>query len=437
MIGFYISDFGSPLPARPFGRSPRGVALTAQQISDTAPGLSLTSARRSRPIPTMTQPEPDPPQPIPPPQLPNIDPLIAQYINMSLETFRQQFFDEIMATVMDNIKPLQHGLTTPRSGSSLRPNPPPPFDGSRELGKGFLETCMLYVQLRPGDFPDDATKLGWILTFMTSGRALTWRNGILTDFAEKSAYPWESMTGFVAEFQREFYPISADEDALVVLEGSSYFQKSGELVDSYVDRFRELSKRAELVDARTLVIKLRRGLLPYIAEALTDSSNPPASNDMEQWIKRARNFERSRQLQKNLSGTKPSLPPSRPTNPFAALRQRPGDSHTTPAPRSVSNPIRPAGFSFAPKPPVQTPMDVDAARARSRNTDVCRRCGQAGHWAKDCPKTYDVRFMFANELEEYLALARDRTELAEAQERAERDREEEEAAGEDFGTTSG
>ncbi len=77
---------------------------------------------------------------------------------------------------------------------------------------------MLYVQLRPGDFPDDATKLGWILTFMTSGWALTWRNGILTDLAEKSAYPWESMTGFVAEFQREFYPISADEDALVVLE---------------------------------------------------------------------------------------------------------------------------------------------------------------------------------------------------------------------------
>ncbi len=240
---------------------------------------------------------------------------------MTLEMFRQQFFDEIMVTVMDNIKPLQHGLATPRSGSSLHLNPPPPFDGSRELGKGFLETCMLYVQLRPSDFPDDTTKLGWILMFMTSGWALTWRNGILTDFAEKSAYPWEAMTGFVAEFQREFYPISADEDTFVVLEGSSYFQKSGKLVDSYVDRFRELSKRAELVDARTLVIKLRRGLLPYIAEALTDSSNPPASNDMEQWIKQARNFERSRQLQRNLAGTKPSLPPPCPSNPFAALHQ--------------------------------------------------------------------------------------------------------------------
>ncbi len=56
---------------------------------------------------------------------------------------------------------------------------------------------------------------------------------------------------------------------------------------------------------------------------------------------------------------------------------------------------------------------------------------------RDCSKAYDVRFMFANELEEYLALAWDRTDLAEAQERAERDREEEEAAREDFGATSG
>ncbi len=45
--------------------------------------------------------------------------------------------------------------------------------------------------------------------------------------------------------------------------------------------------------------------------------------------------------------------------------------------------------------------------------------------------------MLANELEEYLALTPDRTELVEAQEQAERDREEEEAAREDFDVTSG
>ncbi len=69
---------------------------------------------------------------------------------------------------------------------------------------------------------------------MTLGRA---QNRILTDFAEQSVYPWESMTRFVVEFQWEFYPVSANEDTLVVLEGSSYFQKSGELVDSHVGQF--------------------------------------------------------------------------------------------------------------------------------------------------------------------------------------------------------
>ncbi len=45
--------------------------------------------------------------------------------------------------------------------------------------------------------------------------------------------------------------------------------------------------------------------------------------------------------------------------------------------------------------------------------------------------------MFANEWEECLALAWDRTNLAETLEQAEREREEEEAVGEDFVATSG
>ncbi len=84
----------------------------------------------------------------------------------------------------------------------------------------------------PGDFPDDATKtrVDPDVYDIRSGPDLAERDP--RGLRGKECLPWESMTGFVAEFQREFYPISADEDALVVLEGSSYFQKSGELVDS-------------------------------------------------------------------------------------------------------------------------------------------------------------------------------------------------------------
>lgn len=261
----------------------------------------------------------------PPPVLPPIDPTIVQYFDIRIEQFRKEFFDELMATVMDNIKPLQDSLANPRSsgtsGSALRPNPPPMFDGSREHARGFLETCILYVQLRPGDFPDDATKLRWMLTFLTSGRALTWRNGILHTFGEEGSFRWANLPEFVADFKKEFYPISEEEDALVALEGSGYFQKPSESVDAYVDRIQDLLERAELQDGRTKVVKFRRGLLTRISKALSESPQPPDAGKIDQWITRARNYERSQQLQENLSGTRQSHPPARP-NLFAALRTR-------------------------------------------------------------------------------------------------------------------
>ena len=82
-------------------------------------------------------------------------------------------------------------------------------------------------------------------------------------------------------------------------------------------------------------------------------------------------------------------------------------------------------------------MDVDAARARTRGTDpndVCRKCKKPGHWAKDCPLRYDIRYMGADELEQHLALARDTAEL-EAREREAEVVSEESDPG--FGHTSG
>ena len=55
-------------------------------------------------------------------------------------------------------------------------------------------------------------------------------------------------------------------------------------------------------------------------------------------------------------------------------------------------------------------MEIDAARRRRaqfKPTDICSRCQQPGHWARECPKAYDIRFMDNDEVEEFQAYAKD------------------------------
>ena len=47
-------------------------------------------------------------------------------------------------------------------------------------------------------------------------------------------------------------------------------------------------------------------------------------------------------------------------------------------------------------------MEIDAAQKAKTLKDNCRRCGDPGHWARDCPQRFDVRLMDADELQTYL-----------------------------------
>jgi hypothetical protein len=62
------------------------------------------------------------------------------------------------------------------------------------------------------------------------------------------------------------------------------------------------------------------------------------------------------------------------------------------------------------------PMEIDAAKKKADIPDTCQRCGQTGHWARDCGKRFDIRFLFADEKEALLqnwAIDADTKELEE------------------------
>lgn len=300
----------------------------------------------------------------------------------------------------------------PARAPSFKVNPPHEFDGSRETGEGFLNACRLYLQLQPEAFPNLEARIGWILSYMTSGRARSWRDAAISHRASYGGYSWFTEKAFYDAFEAEFFPVAEAEASLIALESDSYHQRPSEGIDVYVDRFRELSKKAKLENSPALVVKFRRGLGKELHLALSQSPQPPSPSDVEDWITRARALEHSRTVHKTISGevrshSTPARAPPAPRPSFA-------NSAPPAPPRSFF--ARPAHFIPARPPappsvaPTYTPMELDAARRRRAQfspTDICSRCQQPGHWARECPKAYDIRYMDGEEVEEFQALAKD------------------------------
>src|SRR3979490_2527441 len=63
--------------------------------------------------------------------------------------------------------------------SRVRPASPSDFDGDREKGRAFLNSCSIYFAICSGHFPNDQGRIHWALSFFKSDRAAWFANKIL------------------------------------------------------------------------------------------------------------------------------------------------------------------------------------------------------------------------------------------------------------------
>ena len=108
-----------------------------------------------------------------------------------------------------------------------------------------------------GCFLDDTTTIGWTLSYMTTGQAQVWRDAVIDHYTNHQKYPWADMKAFIAAFNMEFLPIAEAEEAMVRLEGCTYFQKGNESADTYIYGFQDLIKKAGLTDVTLIIIKFQ------------------------------------------------------------------------------------------------------------------------------------------------------------------------------------
>ncbi|GLB44698.1 putative retrotransposable element tf2 155 kda protein type 1-like [Lyophyllum shimeji] len=275
-----------------------------------------------------------------------------------------------------------------RGGDRLRPAPPDSFDGEREKGRAFINSCDLYMSLTPDAFPDEQTRINWVLSYMKGGRAALPRFGTYAEFR----------TQFIAEF----CPRDEKRKAATTFETSAYHQGSRS-VDEYIDEFWDLAEEAQFPDGAQLVFRFRHGLDPRIeAKVANIVEGRPSDERVQEWIDAARLVDYNTRAHQDFRSavTKPRTAPAPAArNPGAPAVFR---ALPAPPPRPVaaapSAPTAPASRPL----PSGVPMDIDLSRQRSGTPIICRRCKNPGHIARNCPDQFDIRSMTTEERDDWV-----------------------------------
>lgn len=317
-----------------------------------------------------------------------------------------------------NNPPTLSPITPGPKETKLKPCLPSEFNGDRKKGRAFLNSCELYMRLAPHHFEDEITAIHWAMSFMKEGRASLFAQRIIRTQTETRKSFFVDWDHFREVFISEFCPKNETQLALAKLESSEYFQ-GRKSVDDYVDDFKDLIAQAGYKEGLAIVVKFRRGLRRDIQDQIAQmTAGRPSDDHPEEWYQAAITSDENRMANALFHGASKTPVIRQGHNPFTS---------PSPWPRTSTFPT-----PVAPRPNPRSdpvPMDIDAVRKRKTAPDTCRRCGQTGHWANECPKRFDIRYMSMDEKQGWLndvALEIDRCKIEEKEEEEEEEGQESE-----------
>jgi Ty3 transposon capsid-like protein len=158
-------------------------------------------------------------------------------------------------------------MAQPANGpKELNLNKPKAFNGNQDGFKEFLQNIEVYMDVNHETYNNDLRKIVFVLSFMTTGSAATWKAQFIEEAYTKPAPAnpndrLDTYTKFRKDLIEAFSMFDSVGDALDKLR--SLRKKKTELIDEHIAKFRMLAAELKIDTTNPLSIELFKETLPW------------------------------------------------------------------------------------------------------------------------------------------------------------------------------
>jgi hypothetical protein len=180
---------------------------------------------------------------------------------------------------------------------------PTPFKGDRTKIQAFIQECRGYLQLNKRIYTDDEAKVAFILSFLTEGEALQWKEVFLASITNTDGeFVYPAIKDFVILLTAHFKPINQFRTANNKL---AMLKQGKRPVEEMVTEFRLLTTLAGMpaeteADNIHLINYFQRALNPTLMRKIALAADVPTT--ISGWVERAIQYDTNYRMTMEMIG---------------------------------------------------------------------------------------------------------------------------------------